>query len=333
MNIQIEHMTKKLSRGVRLRKLSMVALSSLIFLFVGELAQAERKSVDETQKASAEGRVKITVERGELEVIGWDKNQISVSGKLDEKTREFIFEVDGDDAIIAVKIPNNHRGWGRERASDLVVYVPERSEVDIGSVSTDIRLKNLLGGVELGTVSGDVTATKLLGRISLTSVSGEMDLRNAEGRIVAKSVSGDIDARNIKGEHKLNSVSGELLVRDGEGEFEVGAVSGDIELSDITFSQLDGGTVSGDIDVEAIMLPGGNSDLESVSGSIRVEFLEQVDARFDLETASGSIVNRVTDDRPKKSKYIRDEVLHFQAKEGKGEVTLSSRSGDIVVSQ
>lgn len=312
---------------------TMVARVFSCLLLMCSQANANQESVNETKKVSADGRVKITVERGDLEVRGWDKNEIRVRGKLDESTEEFIFDVDGDDTIVAVKLPRGHRRWGRERGSDLIIFLPNNSEVDIGSVSTDIELENLLGGVDLGTVSGDVTAMNLAGRINLTSVSGEVDLRNAEGRIVARSVSGNVDARNLKGEHRLNSVSGELLIRNADGEFDLKTVSGDIELIDITFTKMDGGSVSGDIDIEAEMAPEGSIEFETVSGSIRIEFLKDADARFDLETGSGSIVNRVTSDRPKKSKYVRDETLRFKAKGGNGDVTLSTRSGDIVVSQ
>ncbi len=332
MNRVMKREDKPIRSAARFYRKATVMLFGVFFISVAGQLYADQKSVDETKKASSDGRVQITVERGDLEVRGWDKKEIRVTGELDEKTKEFIFDVDGDDAVIAVKIPGSHRGWGGKNATDLLVYVPENSEVDIGSVSTDIDLENLMGGIELGTVSGDVSAVKLAGRISLTSVSGEVDLRKAEGRIVAKSVSGNVDARNIKGEHRINSVSGELLIQDSEGEFELGTVSGDIELTDVTFTQMDGGTVSGDIDIEITMLPRGAVEFETVSGSIRIEFLEDADARFDLETASGSIVNRITKDRPKKSKYIRDETLRFEAKHGSGEVTLSTRSGDIVVS-
>jgi len=326
--------TLEMSQRLPLRhKWPGLLLGSLLALVMVVPLQADQKSVNESKKAAMDGRVRITIERGDLEVHGWDKNQILVKGKLDEKTKEFIFDVDGDDTVIAVKIPESRGGWGRANGSDLIIYLPRKSEVDIGSVSTDIKLEDLRGGIDLGTVSGDVTARNLSGRISLTSVSGEVDLRQAEGRIVAKSVSGNVDVRESKGDHRLNSVSGELLIRGAEGEFELTSVSGDLEILDVTFSRMNGGTVSGDVDIEATMLGGGRLDMESVSGSVRVEFLKPVDARFDLETASGRIVNRITDDKPRKSKYIRDEVLRFVVKSGKGEVTLSSRSGDVIVSQ
>ncbi|MFT4714144.1 MAG: DUF4097 and DUF4098 domain-containing protein YvlB [Candidatus Azotimanducaceae bacterium] len=326
-------MQRHLQRHLQRQRVVGMAFSCIFSLLIYSQANANQESVNETKKVVADGRVKITVERGDLEVRGWSKKEVKVTGKLDERTKKFIFDVDGDDTIIAVRLPSGHQRGGRENGSDLIVYLPENSEVDIGSVSTDIELDNLKGGVDLGTVSGDVTASSLAGRITLASVSGEIDLRNAEGRIVAKSVSGNVDARKIKGEHRLSSVSGELLIRNAEGDFDLKTVSGDIELIDVIFSKLDGGSVSGDLDIEAEMLARGSVEFETVSGSIRIEFLKDADARFDLETASGSIINRITSDRPKKSKYIRDEILRFKAKNGSGDVTLSTRSGDIVVSQ
>ena len=89
--------------------------------------------------------------------------------------------------------------------------------------------------------------------------------------------------------------------------------------------------MSGDISIKGRMQPGGSLDFNSVSGSIRVAFKGDVDARFDLDTGSGSIRNRISDDKPAKSRFGGDQTLQFIKGNGKSEVTLSSRSGDIVL--
>lgn len=291
-----------------------------------------RRQVDETRDATADGFVKVSVVRGRLRVEGWDKKQIRVSGELDSQTKDFIFDVNKDDARIEVRLPQGTHSWCCDEGSDLVVQVPRDSHLDVSVVSTDVRVNDIQGGLEVGGVSGDLRLENVRDKIDVTSVSGNVDVRDAHGRIGLKSVSGDVEVYDSDGEFRLNSVSGDIVARNVGSEFDMQTVSGDIQADTTGFSQVTGNTVSGDADIKGKMSAGGSVDFESVSGSVRVDFDGDVDARFDLAAGSGSIRNRVTSDKPAVSKYSRDETLRFIKGEGKGQVNINTRSGDIVIS-
>lgn len=299
----------------------------------GASALAAGESVNETKKASENGFVRITVVRGELEVEGWDRPEIKVTGRLDEQTEEFIFDVRENDAIIEVKLPRNIHSWCCEEGSDLEVMVPVNSRVDVSFVSTETTVSNVTGGIDIDGVSGDVDITDVSDRVDVTVVSGDLTLRNATGRVELKTVSGDLDATDVKGDVRLHSVSGDVIGSKVSSELDLETVSGDIEIRGASYESLRGHSVSGDVDIEGTMEEGGTLDFGSVSGTVRVEFDGKLDARFDLESGSGRIRNRVTDDKPETSKYIRNETLRFVTGSGKGEVVIGTRSGDIVISR
>lgn len=320
-------------RAMQIRaKLTTTALVAAMAAACCASAWADRQRVDETKDFKSDGFVRINVVRGELKVEAWDKSRIEVSGLLDEQTEEFIFDVNGDNAEIEVKLPGHLKSWCCSDESDLVIHVPKKSSVDISVVSTETRVNDVQGGVEVSGVSGDVTVRNARNRLDVTTVSGEVEVRDAKGRIELKSVSGDIDAYDLDGDIEMHSVSGNVLARNAGDELDLESVSGDIELSRSSYKLLTGHTISGDADVAGEMIEGGRLEFDSVSGSVRVRFDKDVDARFDLETGSGTIRNRVTSDRPVKSKYVRDETLRFVKGEGKGEVNITTRSGDIVLS-
>lgn len=310
----------------------LISTSLIALLMASTNALAAREKVDETREASADGFVRITIVRGQLDVEGWDRNEIRVTGQLDEQTKEFVFDVSKQQATIEVKLPRNLDHRCCEDGSDLTVKVPRHSTVDVSVVSADVDVDDILGGLEVGNVSGDVRLNNIHERVDVTAVSGDVELRGATGRIALKSVSGDVSVYDSEGDMRLHSVSGDILTRDAGDEFDLQSVSGDIEAFSTTYRQMRGNTVSGDVDVAGEMQPGGSLDFESVSGSVRIEFHGRVNARFDLETGSGSIRNRVSKDKPVTSKYARDETLRFIKGEGKGEVIISTRSGDIVLS-
>jgi DUF4097 and DUF4098 domain-containing protein YvlB len=314
---------------------SKVARQLLIAMGVmaGSLAYAEQQSVDESVNVTVDGIVRINVVRGDINVHGWDKDQVEVRGLLDEELEEFIFEVDGDETKIQVRIPRNTRGgWSRKEETELVIRIPQMSKVEFSGVSTDIDIDDVKASVEVGVVSGDVDLDGGSERIILQTVSGEIELRNAAGRIRVRTVSGDVESYDTSGTSSYGSVSGQLVIEDGGNDLQLETVSGDIEVIRGNFVSITGHSVSGDIDIRGQMMEGGTIDFDNVSGTIRLKLDGEINSKFDLETGSGSIRNRLTDDKPKASKYVRDERLRFVVGAGDGEVVFSTRSGDINIS-
>ena len=215
---------------------------------------------------------------GEVSVKGWEQNKVGIKGLLDEELEEFIFDIDGSETEIKVRIPRNNSSWYNRKETDLVIHVPENSKLEISGVSLEVNAEGTRNGVEVGVVSGDVS------------------LEGGNDRIVLQTVSGDI----------------EIVYTD--------------------FIEVSGHSVSGDVEIRGQMKTGGVVEFDNVSGSIRLGLQGDINARFDIETGSGSIRNRLSDDKAKASKYVRDESLRFVLGDGLGDVVLSTRSGDITIS-
>jgi DUF4097 and DUF4098 domain-containing protein YvlB len=301
-------------------------------LLIASAAYAEQRHVDKSLEASADGTVRVSVVRGEVRVVGWDKNQVEVRGELDEQLEEFIFEVNGNETRIEVRVPRTSSMGYFNKETNLAIRIPRNSRLVVSGVSTDVGAREVNSGVEIGVVSGDVSLQGGTDRIVLQTVSGEINLRDAGGRVRLKSVSGDIESFNTTGSGTYGTVSGDMLIENGAEELKVESVSGDIEIIEGNFSRIAGHSVSGDIDIRGAFKKGGSIEFDNVSGTIRLTLAEGVDSRFEVETGSGSIRNRMTDDEPRVSKYVRDERLEFVIGKGAGEVILNTRSGDVVLS-
>jgi len=301
-------------------------------LLVTGVAFAEQQQVNQSLDVRADGFVHINVVRGEVNVIGWEKNQVEVRGELDEQVEEFIFEVNGNETRIEVRIPRTRSMRYYRDETDLTIRVPRNSRLGVTGVSTDVEITDVNGSVEVGVVSGDVSLDGGSDRIVLQTVSGEIELRDANGRIRLKSVSGDIESYDTTGSSTYGTVSGSILVESGGEELKIESVSGDVEVIRTDFIRIAGHSISGDIEIRGAMKQGGSIEFDNVSGSIRLSLGGDINSRFDLETGSGSIRNRLTNDKPNVSKYVRDERLRFVMGEGSGEIILSTRSGNITLS-
>ena len=266
--------------------------------------------VDRIMDADADGTVVISNVAGSVEVQGWSRNQVGVTGELGNRVEELVFERDGDEILVKVKVPRNSNGG---ISSDLTIRVPAGSSIHVNTVSADIGVSGVEGEQQLESVSGDVATEAHDADIELGSVSGDVEVQGDDRPIRSRlnTVSGDIDAEGLSGEINAESVSGDVTTVNGR------------------FQRAKLNTVNGDIVFHAVLLDDGRLDVETVNGSVDVDFGEDVSARFDIETFNGSIRNCFGPESVKTSRYTPGRELRFTEGDGSGRVTIQTLNGSV----
>lgn len=262
--------------------------------------------IDRTLAASADGVVTVSNISGSVEIRGWERNEVQVSGTLGAGAEELEFERDGNEISIAVKIPRRARNVGR---SDLVISVPKRSSLEVETVSAWITVEKIQGAVELMSVSGDITVEDRPAALELSSVSGR------------------VKAEHISGSSEISAVSGSVELFDGEGSVELSSVSGDIVVHGGTLDRLEAATTSGSIHCEAVPSDHGTFEFESMSGNLVLVVPKSLGADYELSTFSGNIKNQIGPKPERTSKYAPGEKAEFSIGDGSAQVTMSSFSG------
>ena len=135
----------------KMKRLIMRILTLTCLSLIGATAMAD--SIDQRLDAAPDGVVSISNIAGSVEVNGWSRNEVEVTGTLGKDVEELIFERDGDEIEITVRATKRNR---HGISSDLVINVPEKSSVEIVGVSADIDVQNVLGAQHLQSVSGDI---------------------------------------------------------------------------------------------------------------------------------------------------------------------------------
>ena len=236
------------------------------------MAAQAKESIDERWNVDA--NVKISVENvaGEIEIEGWDRNEVHLTGTLGDSVEEL--EVDESGSGLQISVINRDERHIDE--TDLTLRVPESAVITASAVSADIEISGMDNKKLTGSsVSGDVQVQATSQWVSLESVSGDVGFSGQTGRISAESVSGDIELSGVSGSVEATTVSGDMELQAGEmksGKFET--VSGDIEVTtDMTGNgKLRAESMSGDV---TINLPGSQSGLfkaQSFSGRISSDF-------------------------------------------------------------
>ncbi len=273
------------------------------------LAWAERP-VHETSAAAPNGTVEVSNIAGLIEVEGWERAEVELTGTLADSIEKVEFEVTGDHTRIKVKYPKNSE---KSVYADLKVMVPSGSAVEVEAVSAEVSVSRVLGEVDLESVSGDVKVFGTPAGIDAASVSGDVIVEMAADQVELASVSGDILVREARGEMEAATVSGDITVENGllmGGEFE---------------------TVSGNIVLE-VALDRGHLELESMSGDLTLVVPQSTIADFEIETFSGSIDNRLTGDQSiRTSKHTPGSELEFSTGSGGPKVSISSFSGSVTI--
>ena len=285
----------------------------LIFSLGGLLVSpAIAEEVNKTLDAAAAGYVDIYNTAGSIEVSGWSRNSVQVTGELGDDVEELIFERDGDDILIKVKVPRHH---GRDIDSDIVVRVPQGSSIDVSGVSADIEVAGVNGEQSLQTVSGDVEASGVSADLEAASVSGDVNLKGsgASTETSAATVSGDVWVSGLAGELEAESVSGDVTVESG------------------SFDRVYFETVNGDLNFSSELRSGGKLAAESVNGDIDIEFIGKVSASFDIETFNGDIDNCFGPKPERTSRYAPGLECSFTQGDGDGRVVIETLNGGISI--
>lgn len=274
-------------------------------------ATAGDDSFERKVAAEPNGEVVISNVSGTIDVRGWDRNEVQVTGHLGSGVERV--DVDSPSkgrVVIKVVLP---RGSSRDGDADLEVSVPKGSNVEVSAVSADVSSRGVLGTQRLKSVSGEVTADISGNESEVSSVSGDVTVRG-DGKMTGlrvKSVSGSLDLTNVSGRLDVVTVSGDSRVHMGDA------------------TELRGRTTSGNLEVRGKLTRDGRVDVEGVSGDISLRLSAPGGLSMEIESFSGDIEGCLATNVERVSKYGPGTRLNVRQVEAGARVRAKTLSGDI----
>ena len=292
-------------------------MKKLVLVSAGLLlaAPVSAEEVNETLDASADGKVEIYNTAGSVTVEGWSRGVVEVTGTLGEEVDEFIFERDGDTVVVKVKPIKGKSSGGRSTSSHITVRAPQKSSIDVATISAEIDVEGVEGEQELQSVSGNITTRAFSAEVEAETVSGDIDIAGSGD---------DLEA-------ELTSVSGGIVVRDLSGVIDLETVNGRLEIGGGSFSEAAMETVNGRIDFESNLRNGGDLEIETVNGRVVANFVGDLSAEIDVNTFNGRIKNCFGPKPEKTSKYAPGWELSFTEGSGDGSVSIATLNGGVTL--
>lgn len=274
----------------------------------------ETGNIDRKIAADATGEVLISNVSGTVDVRGWDRNEVQVTGHLGDDVERLDLTSSGGRTVVKVVLPS---GNNRDAESEITVQVPRGSRVvEVSAVSADVTSQGVLGTQRLKTVSGEITADIAGDDSEVRSVSGDLTVRSSGKPISLRA----------------NSVSGSLDLTNGAGKLEVVTVSGSAKVHMVEASDIRGRTTSGDLEVHAKLVKDGRVDVEGVSGDMTLYVSAPGGISTEIESFSGDIDGCLASGVERVSKYGPGVRLNLRSVEGGGaRVRAKTLSGDIEI--
>ncbi|GAA4669972.1 DUF4097 family beta strand repeat-containing protein [Nocardioides nanhaiensis] len=207
-----------------------------------------------------------------VELSGRDAEQVSVT-------------LEGDDlAVVAPK--HASRLLGRQHEVDVVVTVPEASDVAGRTGSGDITVTGEAGRVALRSGSGDVLVEVVGGEGRVETGSGAVRVGQVRDELAVKCGSGDVVLDLVEAATVVSTGSGDVVVARAAATVAVKTGSGDIRVVDALD---DVRTTTGSGDLELVTVHRGRVGAKTASGDVRVGVVAGVPVFTDIQTVSGRI--------------------------------------------
>jgi DUF4097 and DUF4098 domain-containing protein YvlB len=270
-------------------------------------AAVAQTTMDQRRPAAPDGLVEIENSAGAIRVIGWNRNEVAVSGTLGRRASGLEFSGDPHRTRIEVQAEGNPHAVHAE----LEVHVPAGSRLEIDSYAASITITDVTGAVKAETVNGSISMKGGSKEVNLQTVNGSVEVTSPANRVHAESVNGSVTVRDASGEVNASTVNGRLVVVGG------------------TFQRARLETVSGSLRFEGDLAKKATLDAETVSGGVEVVLPAGVSADFSVSTFSGDIENELGPAAQKTSRYTTEKSLSFTTGAGGAKVSVQTLSGAI----
>lgn len=202
------HCVSQLYPSMKTSFLLIPALTlSLLTAAVGSVTE----NFSQTYPLNADGTVSLDNINGPVEIIAWDKNEVSIEAikqaSDDEALKHIQIMVEATPSRLTIKTEHDTswKFWDRFNANvRYTVHVPVGAALNkINSVNASITVTGVHGSVNLDTVNGSITATGLRGDARLDSVNGnlsaEFESLDAVRNVKLESVNGRAEISLPKG--------------------------------------------------------------------------------------------------------------------------------------
>jgi hypothetical protein len=283
----------------------------LIALCCPLLLGAQQK-VSYGHAATSSVSVRLVAAVASVQVIGWDKDSVDVSGVVATGSRFEMFGGTPSGATKGIKgyveVPNDQG----VKEGKLVMHVPRDARIWLKTGSAEIDVAGVTGGVDANVVGGSITVHGNVRELRAESMDGNVVIDGLAEWARLKTATGDI---TLKGGTDVGASTISGTIR---------AIGGDVERAKLE-------ATTGGLVFAAGLAKNASIELETHSGTIDIAVAWKTDVEMEAATITGTIENRWTNTPPSPGREGRGMTLTTQSGAGGSRIVVRSFKGGIVV--
>jgi hypothetical protein len=178
--------------------------------------------------------------------------------------------------------------FGRDPYARLELALPPDVTFNVGLVSGDVMLRQVVSNGDITTISGDVVASDTNGQLTIETTSGDIEVRNHDGSLRVVTVSGDLEAVGQFTDVRVETTEGDVALRGKYSTARIITISGDVTIEAEGANQISVETTSGNIRFTG-QLASEQQEMVTISGDVELTLSKPLDARINITTVSGRI--------------------------------------------
>ncbi len=286
----------------------------ILVLLAMAVPAAAQVQIEKSRPAPAAGRVGIENSFGTVKVIGWDKNEVTVTGRLAPGAEQLDLSGDKESVWIDVDTPES---WlydsddDTEYRTQLEIRVPLKSTLDVETLNASVTIENVSGEIDVTTVNGSIT------------ISG------SPATVEVETMTGAVTVGAQSAEMAVSTVSGKVTLKGATRRVGVETVSGAVEVQGHSLDEAEIETTAGDVRFEGTLGREGSFSIETFSGNVELVLALETAARFHLVTFNGQILNDRGPKPRRDGRFNPYQEARFTTGLNDYEVSVNTYSGNI----
>ena len=167
-------------------------------------------------------RVSVENTNGSIEISGWDKHEVDISGERYAVTEEYLrlLKVDVQTSPTSVRIRTlkpPRTGWGGPGGGvKYVIRVPRQTLLDrVESTNGSLRVEDVQGNALLRSTNGSIRLYRDQGAYDLATTNGSIEFAVHAGDVKARTTNGGIRAEDLNGGLTAETTNGGIYARLG----------------------------------------------------------------------------------------------------------------------
>jgi DUF4097 and DUF4098 domain-containing protein YvlB len=227
--------------------------------------------VDREIEADPSGGLEVRNIAGSVEIEGWNRKAVHVSGTLADNVERLDVRAVGEQIVVEVILRDNSRS--HDAGTSLKISAPQAHDLEVDTVSANISVRGIEGEQRLRSVSGSIDTAGFTTDVELNSVSGDVTARGGGRQAVTR-------ARAISGSVTLSGIAGQV---------EAESVSGSVDVTADKLQRATLNSISGRVSVHGALADDARVEVTSTSGHVELRFKGNAAAEYDLTSFSGPI--------------------------------------------